>query len=176
MHGVKADFEGGDAAAQAFAGFEVEQKRAGIGLQGTELVQLGIKAIGHHPAIPHQAGGLGGNGGGQLGCHPRHLGELRHQGVQQGAAGVCQQRWQRGEQHQAVTQGREVTRAGGAQGEAGGDAFNIRHGAEGAVQGGMQRQQGFDGFESGADGGGVTQGVMQPVTQQTAAHAGAALV
>jgi hypothetical protein len=46
MHGVKADFEGGDAAAQAFAGFKVEQKRAGIGLQGAELskasAELGI--------------------------------------------------------------------------------------------------------------------------------------
>ncbi|MNT60195.1 hypothetical protein D3C72_1977580 [compost metagenome] len=53
----------GDAGARLLAGFQIQQKGIAVGLDGAQLVQLGVKAVGDHTAVAHQGGGLFGDGG-----------------------------------------------------------------------------------------------------------------
>ncbi|MNV38268.1 hypothetical protein D3C71_1298140 [compost metagenome] len=62
MHLVELHAQVGDAGAGFLAGLQVQQKAVAIGLDGPQLVQLGVKAVGNHAPITHQGGGLGRDG------------------------------------------------------------------------------------------------------------------
>ena len=51
MHPVVADFQIGDAGLLAFARFKIGQKAVGVVAETAVLVQLGVEAIGNHPAV-----------------------------------------------------------------------------------------------------------------------------
>ena len=51
----------GDTGAGFLADFQVEQEGVAIGLDGAQLVQLGVEAARDHAAVAHQGGGLFGN-------------------------------------------------------------------------------------------------------------------
>ena len=65
VHFVELHPQVGNAGAGFFAHFQVEQKTVAVGLDGAQLVQVGIKAAGDHAAVSHQGGGLGVYGAGQ---------------------------------------------------------------------------------------------------------------
>ena len=48
----------GNAGAGFFAALQVQQKAVAVGLDGAQLVQLGVKAVGDHPAVAHQCSRL----------------------------------------------------------------------------------------------------------------------
>ena len=62
MHTVELHAQVGDVGQQLFPGFQLQQKIIAVGLDGAQLVQLGIKAAGNHAAIAHQGGRLGQQG------------------------------------------------------------------------------------------------------------------
>ena len=76
---------------------------------------------------------------------------------------------------EAVAQSGQIARAGGSDGDAGGDAFDVGQGFQTAFEGfGAVFHQGANGFLAGEDVGAVAQGVVQPEGEQAAAHVGGA--
>ncbi len=67
VHAVVFHLEIGDAAALAFAAFQIKQEVAAIGLNGAQLVQFGIKPVGNDAALAQHAGRFGAQGGLQQG-------------------------------------------------------------------------------------------------------------
>jgi hypothetical protein len=62
VHLVELHAQVGDAGARLRARFQVEQEGVAVGLDGAQLVQLGVEAAGDHAAVAHQRGGLFGDG------------------------------------------------------------------------------------------------------------------
>ncbi len=62
MHLVVLHLQVGNAAARAFAALQVQQEAVAVGLDGAQLVQLGVEAIGDHAAIAQQGRRLGRDG------------------------------------------------------------------------------------------------------------------
>ncbi|MNV30376.1 hypothetical protein D3C71_1216400 [compost metagenome] len=53
VHLVELHAQVGDAGARLLAGFQIQQKGIAVGLDGAQLVQLGVKAVGDHTAVAH---------------------------------------------------------------------------------------------------------------------------
>ena len=74
MHLVELHAQVGNAAAGAFAGFQIEQEAIAIGLDGAQLVQIGVVAMGDHTAVAHQSRRVGQQAGrNQSGAGRVHL-------------------------------------------------------------------------------------------------------
>ena len=65
VHPVELHPQVGDTGAGLFAHLQVQQKRVAVGLDATQFVQIGVKAVGNHATIAHQRGWFWGNGGAQ---------------------------------------------------------------------------------------------------------------
>ncbi len=151
MDAVELDFEGGKAGAFAFARFEVEQEFVAVVLDVAQLVKFCRIALVDDAAVFEPDGGFGHHGGFEGFGDGQGFGENGFEGFQQAAALGGQFDFRQGKQ--AVAQGGEVARTGVADGDAGGDAFDVCDVFQTALQGFVLRTQRGNGFLAGADVG-----------------------
>jgi len=59
VHLVELHPQVGDAGAGPFTAFKLQQKAVAVVLNGTQLIELRVKPVGHHTAVTHQGGGFG---------------------------------------------------------------------------------------------------------------------
>ena len=177
MHLVELHAQVGNAAAGAFAGFQVEQEAIAIGLNGAQLVQLGVVAMGNHAAVAHQGRGVRQQAGRdqcvagrvhlQIGPNAlQHVGGGQQAGPQLGLL-------------QAQAQRDQLARAHLAQGNARayaahiGDAFeSIAQSLPGASA--LRTLQGGNCVQALLGHAAVTRWLEQPALELAAAHAGLA--
>ena len=179
MHLVELHAQVVDAGALALADLQVEQEAVAIGLDGAQLVELGVKAVVDHAAVAHQGRRLGQQsrvqqgravGGGQQVTRPA----LQWVG-RRGVGRLRQLRGQAFAAHQGVGQAHQFARAHLAQRDARGDALHVARALHLLAQAVPQTTtQGADGLQALACGAAVALGLQEPAAQAAAAHAGAA--
>ena len=96
VHPVVLHPQVGNAGAGFFAALQAQQKAVAVGLDGAQLVQLGVKAVGNHAAVAHQRGWLGRDGlqqqlgrAGRRRQLRRNLSQIGLQPLQHGHHALC---------------------------------------------------------------------------------------
>ena len=174
VHAVELHAQIGNAGAGALTRFQIDQEAVAVVLDRAQLVELSVKTGRDHAAVAQHDGRLVLDGQTQ---HFFDLARWREAGAEQGEQGACRGKAdaQLGQDLQRGAQAGQLARSHLAQGNARGDALDVRHLAQTLAQRlEPLLDQGIDGLVSCHGLGAIAPRVQQPVAQRAAAHAGAA--
>ena len=165
----------GDAGARALARLEVDQVGIAIGADAAQLVEVGIEAGRDDTAVAQQHGGLVRDRGFEALENLGRRGERFAEHFDQRGRIGRQLRTQRRQRLQGCAQAGQLARPHLAQGDAGGDAFDIADAAQRVAQVIEARAvQSLDRIVPLARGTAFALRVREPLAQRARAHAGAA--
>ena len=174
VHPVVADLQSGDPGALALARFERFEEGVRIGGQTPQLVELGVVALGEHPAVAHQHRRRFDDGAVEQRRDLWKFSALAGELVDAGAVGVGHRLAQPRDGMQGAAKLRQIARSGGGEADARQDALQIPDVGEQRVDGfgGAKLDQHADRVQALRQRLPVADGAGQPAAQQPAAHRG----